>query len=1040
MPLANALGGKPSHFTVPYGFVQVVAGRVDSHFLARSAKRQQSLHSSRRMDPSELIARVCDASLAPEALQAALDAFRRIAPSITVTKLVDDLQPFLCSEEDAVRNLALACLLAFFSTDVSLNEAAVSRLIEFFAARLDDIFCVRQVLLCLTVLFERFGSLVPDPVAAAFTADFFKQVACPTLAQAQRFAVFQLVVAMAAQQFVAWDELVVGFIASIEGERDPRNLKLIFSLVPKLQIPDSLVEDLFDILSCYFPISFRPPPNDKIGISPSELVALLDDALLSQRGFTHLLLELVLEKFSTATADAARILKKLALARPGDVQPAIVEFWPVIRTCLVTCSQPADLAGVLSCAQVLASIGTSIAGLVQICLSELRMPTSGRDAQTIERHGQLLCCLCTGSSASTEEALRLVIPSFCLSLTADTPSPEASEVVLRVLIDMLESLLKLEASRVAQAAACLSRYADPIVDAARHLFRHPSLGSLAVCLAGCLGQFPQEHFAASLLDNILTDLLSLGTSSSSLCSASSSLSAAVGVLPSSPTPSALHVDEGVPGSMAMTDIAGTPVSLGISSQSSEDAALQARVSLSLIARVHSDRVVARLRFDDDAYLEAIRLIFNAAAATTTEEGDAVRLMLQMRLLEESALSDYACRILLDMASSLPQRAPVAPVAALAVSRIIECRFMPRRPLLQILGRYVSYMPEDGQLEILRGLIASLESPEKRLLVAPDILVGALATVLGSMVFSASVEAFLLDKPPGAGIPDVLMRHMRTSTGDVMLATENYAALGLASVVNKSSLERIDRFLPPAAVSGLSNCALSWIIRGLAMRSHPQAIPMAMELMSPDRLSVHTPMLLALVVRDSDFLLNKDSHCRSTLLYKQRFFTELLPVLLELPTREIGLRCIAQMCPHLPVATLLAERQRILPIMLSPDAQQQDSSISPTISEAGLKTIAMFVRNGAVEEQDVERVVDAALLAMAYHHHMQTRLAGLDIADSLIRRWSAASAAKFRQRLHGGLLSLLDDKKRLVRQRAADCRNRLCLLAKEESAGAVGSSR
>ncbi len=82
---------------------------------------------------------------------------------------------------------------------------------------------------------------------------------------------------------VEWsEEFVLGYIQLLDGERDPRNLVLAFSSIfiivqnftfgkfltvnPVSVIdsdqwfccPDSLTEDLFDVISCYFPIDFTP--------------------------------------------------------------------------------------------------------------------------------------------------------------------------------------------------------------------------------------------------------------------------------------------------------------------------------------------------------------------------------------------------------------------------------------------------------------------------------------------------------------------------------------------------------------------------------------------------------------------------------------------------------------------------------------------------------------------------------------------------------------------------------------------------------------
>ena len=55
----------------------------------------------------------------------------------------------------------------------------------------------------------------------------------------------------------------------MDGERDPRNLRICFKIVPKiasrgLLVSTDLADGLFGVCSCYFPITFTPPPNDTV--------------------------------------------------------------------------------------------------------------------------------------------------------------------------------------------------------------------------------------------------------------------------------------------------------------------------------------------------------------------------------------------------------------------------------------------------------------------------------------------------------------------------------------------------------------------------------------------------------------------------------------------------------------------------------------------------------------------------------------------------------------------------------------------------------
>lgn len=88
------------------------------------------------------------------------------------------------------------------------------------------------------------------------------------------------------------NEFLRGYIQLAEGEKDPRNLLLAFSIARVMLIEfdisnhvdvrmglcaeikftdQSVSQDLFNITFCYFPISFRAPPDDPYGITPEDL-------------------------------------------------------------------------------------------------------------------------------------------------------------------------------------------------------------------------------------------------------------------------------------------------------------------------------------------------------------------------------------------------------------------------------------------------------------------------------------------------------------------------------------------------------------------------------------------------------------------------------------------------------------------------------------------------------------------------------------------------------------------------------------------------
>ncbi|KAI9302109.1 Dos2-interacting transcription regulator of RNA-Pol-II-domain-containing protein [Cunninghamella echinulata] len=102
---------------------------------------------------------------------------------------------------------------------------------------------------------------------------------------------------------------IEGFISVMDGEKDPRNLLVSFDLIKymidKLDISRN-VEDLFDILFCYFPISFTPPPNDPLAITSDELKLRLRCCLASSPYFAYFATPLLTEKLNTCSGSAKK--------------------------------------------------------------------------------------------------------------------------------------------------------------------------------------------------------------------------------------------------------------------------------------------------------------------------------------------------------------------------------------------------------------------------------------------------------------------------------------------------------------------------------------------------------------------------------------------------------------------------------------------------------------------------------------------------------------------------------------------------------------
>ncbi len=70
-------------------------------------------------------------------------------------------------------------------------------------------------------------------------------------------------------------------------------------------------EELFDVVACYFPISFTPPPNNVHGITREDLAGALQTTLTCTTLFTPLFIPMLVEKLSSTLRSGSCGLVKL---------------------------------------------------------------------------------------------------------------------------------------------------------------------------------------------------------------------------------------------------------------------------------------------------------------------------------------------------------------------------------------------------------------------------------------------------------------------------------------------------------------------------------------------------------------------------------------------------------------------------------------------------------------------------------------------------------------------------------------------------------
>lgn len=169
------------------------------------------------------------------------------------------------------------------------------------------------------------------------------------------------------------DKSLLGTLQVFSGEKDPRNLMLIFSMIRVLMIEWDIsnhVETAFDSVYAYFPVTFRPPPNDPYGITAQDLKDRLRDCLSSTGLLAPLVFPNLLDRLdSTSEAVKKDVLQALAACAlnysPGTIAQFSVTLWDAVKFEVLQAQEP-----------FLADEALHVIKNIAICLSKSTRPHS----------------------------------------------------------------------------------------------------------------------------------------------------------------------------------------------------------------------------------------------------------------------------------------------------------------------------------------------------------------------------------------------------------------------------------------------------------------------------------------------------------------------------------------------------------------------------------------------------------------------------------------------------------------------------------------
>ncbi|XP_073108980.1 MMS19 nucleotide excision repair protein homolog [Elaeis guineensis] len=289
----------------------------------------------------------------------------------------------------------------------------------------------------------------------------------------------------------------------------------------------------------------------------------------------------------------------------------------------------------------------------------------------------------------------------------------------------------------------------------------------------------------------------------------------------------------------------------------------------------------------------------------------------------------------------------------------------------------------------------------------------------------------------------------------LLSVQSSSNLGKSDLLNKDERMLSCLCLLNNNSSFQSNAVvgLAWIGKGLLMRGHEKVKEIAMLLLqyllsnpykelhsdasgSGDSLDVHTSLATSaadafhVILSDSEVCLNKNFHAMIRPLYKQRFFSSMMPVLLSSikqscsSSMRVALyRAFAHVISDAPLAAVVAEAKKILPSLMDSLAMLSEDVLNKDLIYSLLLVLSGILMDDNGKEAIIENIntVISDLIRLIFYPHMML------VRETAIQCLVAMSALPhariypMRPQVLRAVSKALDDRKRVVRQEAVRCR-------------------
>ena len=212
------------------------------------------------------------------------------SPLYTVVSLIESLGPALTHATTSIRHGGLNIItLVLDNPSTQLHQEDAGLLTMFYTDRLRDHHSLLPSTIQGLAALARCQNLSYEHLERMLNS-VFSEVMVQQQVVRDRSMVFTMLARLLRDRLEDIKSLAtqftIGYLLAFEGEKDPRNLLLIFSTVSSMLaiLPIShLAEDVFESLAVYFPVDFTPPSGLVGSVTKQQLVEGLRQGLAHPR-------------------------------------------------------------------------------------------------------------------------------------------------------------------------------------------------------------------------------------------------------------------------------------------------------------------------------------------------------------------------------------------------------------------------------------------------------------------------------------------------------------------------------------------------------------------------------------------------------------------------------------------------------------------------------------------------------------------------------------------------------------------------------------